>query len=168
MKRVPFPVILLLAAVAWWSASPLAQAQSAPAGAGGGRLIEILGTDSAGKYLFEPSTIQAKPGELIRVRLKSVSKAMASMPKAAMSHNFVLLQAKVDAMQFATASISAGLKGNYVASDKGNQVIAATALAGVGETVEVSFKAPSAGTYPYICTFPGHLAAGMKGSLIVK
>ena len=38
----------------------------------------------------------------------------------------------------------------------------------MGETVDVSFKAPAAGTYPYICSFPGHLAAGMKGSLVVK
>jgi azurin len=48
-------------------------------------------------------------------------------------------------------------------------VIASTELAGPGETVEVSFKAPTAaGSYPFMCTFPGHFTAGMKGNLVVK
>ena len=42
-------------------------------------------------------------------------------------------------------------------------------LAGAGETVEVTFKVPAAaGEYPYICSFPGHFQAGMKGTLAVK
>ena len=42
-------------------------------------------------------------------------------------------------------------------------------LAGAGETVEVTFKVPAAaGEYPYICSFPGHFQAGMKGMLSVK
>jgi len=24
------------------------------------------------------------------------------------------------------------------------------------------------GSYPYVCTFPGHFVAGMKGNLVVK
>jgi azurin len=48
-------------------------------------------------------------------------------------------------------------------------VLASTALAGPGETVEVTFKVPAkAGAYPYLCTFPGHFAAGMKGEITVK
>ena len=38
-----------------------------------------------------------------------------------------------------------------------------------GETVEVTFDAPKApGVYTFICTFPGHFLAGMKGTLTVK
>ena len=42
-------------------------------------------------------------------------------------------------------------------------------MAGPGETVDVTFKVPAkAGSYPFTCTFPGHSAAGMKGTLVVK
>ena len=48
------------------------------------------------------------------------------------------------------------------------QIIAASALAGAGETVDVEFTAPAAGKYQFICTFPGHFQAGMVGQLIVE
>ena len=39
----------------------------------------------------------------------------------------------------------------------------------LGETVEVTFKVPAeAGSYPFLCTFPGHFVVGMKGNLVVK
>ena len=42
-------------------------------------------------------------------------------------------------------------------------------LAGGGETVKVTFNAPKEpGEYLYLCTFPGHYLAGMKGLLVVK
>jgi len=48
-------------------------------------------------------------------------------------------------------------------------VIAKTAFAGPGETVDVVLKVPTRpGSYPYVCTFAGHCLAGMKGTLIVK
>jgi len=84
-----------------------------------------------------------------------------------MSHNFVLLRAGADATNFATAAIAGGFAGNYLTADK-KDVIASTALAGIGETVETTFKAPAAGSYPFVCTFPGHFVGGMKGSLVVK
>ena len=39
-------------------------------------------------------------------------------------------------------------------------------LAAGGETVDVTFVAPEPGTYPFICTMPGHYIM-MKGKLIV-
>ena len=160
MTRVSIALLLAVAALA--PARPFAQA----AKAGAGRLIEITASDKGGKYLFEPATIAAKPGEQLLVRVKSVS-AM-KMPKAAMSHNFVLIAAKADAQAVVNAAIPAGFQADYVPA--GNKdVIASTKLAAIGETVEVSFKAPAAaGAYPYVCTFPGHYAAGMKGTLTVK
>ena len=48
-------------------------------------------------------------------------------------------------------------------------VLAHTTLAGPGESVEVTIKVPAkAGSYPYLCSFPGHFALGMKGTLAVK
>jgi uncharacterized cupredoxin-like copper-binding protein len=37
---------------------------------------------------------------------------------------------------------------------------------GKSQTIKVTFK--KAGKYPYLCTLPGHAAAGMKGTLVVK
>lgn len=151
MKRASVLVVLLAAVV--FMARPLAQAA---------RTIDIEGTE---QMKFSVTSITAKPGETLHVRLKAVG----SMPKMAMAHNFVLLQAGVDAMAFASESAMAGPANNYILAAKKAQVIASTALAGAGETVEVTFKAPAkAGTYTYLCSFPGHFAAGMKGTLTVK
>lgn len=135
-------------------------AQPAPA-APAARTIEIVGTDD---MKYSTTTIQAKPGEQIRIRLT----AKGAMPKIAMAHNVVVLQLKTDAAAFVQAGMTARAT-DYVAPDKKAQVIAATKLAGNGETVDVTFKVPTApGSYPFVCTFPGHFAAGMKGNLIVK
>ena len=48
-------------------------------------------------------------------------------------------------------------------------MLAATRLIGNGETAEVTFTVPKKpGVYTFICTFPGHFAGGMKGTLTVK
>lgn len=132
------------------------QAQAKP------RTVEqIEGTD---QMKYSVASIEAKPGEQIRVVLKVVGK----MPKMAMSHNFVLLAAGADAMAFTTKSVMAAATG-YIAPELKGQVLASTPLAGAGETVEVTFKAPAkAGSYTFLCSFPGHFAAGMKGTLVVK
>jgi azurin len=164
MKRLSLLVVVAAAGLVW-TAQPSAQGSAKPAA---GRVIEIVGTDAGGKYLFKPDTITAKPGEQLLVRLRSVVGTMGKMPKMAMAHNFVLLQAKVNPQTFANAAIAGGFQNNYIAPNQKGDVIATTPLAGLGETVEVSFKAPAAGSYPFICTFPGHFAGGMKGTLNVK
>jgi azurin len=40
-------------------------------------------------------------------------------------------------------------------------------MIGGGESTVIEFVAPEAGTYTYICSFPGHYAM-MKGKLIVE
>ena len=126
----------------------------------GVRTVEIVGTDD---MKFSVTTITAKPGEQLRVRL--VSKG--GMPKIAMAHNFVLLTKDASVPKFVNAAALARAT-DFVPADMKNQVIAATTLAGAGETVEVTFKVPAAGSYTFLCTFPGHFQAGMTGKLIVK
>ena len=55
----------------------------------------------------------------------------------------------------------------YIPDDKAN-IVSNTKLVNATETDSVSFTAPAAGTYTYLCTFPGHFIAGMKGTLTVK
>ena len=108
--------------------------------------------------------LTAKPGETIRVVLKSVG----TMAKAIMAHNFVLLKLDADVAEFNTAAFSARAT-DFIPPDKKDLIIANTALAGPGETVEVTFKVPAkAGSYNFLCSFAGHYALGMRGKLIVK
>jgi azurin len=141
--------------------APDTKKPAAGAASKGGRTIEIVGTDD---MKFSVTTITAKPGEQLRVRLV----AKGTMPKIAMAHNFVLLQKSASVVKFVTAGATAR-DTDFIAPDMKKEVLAATTLAGPGETVEVSFKAPTAaGDYPFLCTFPGHFQAGMKGTLTVK
>jgi azurin len=113
---------------------------------------------------YDVTQITAKRGEQLRVRLTT----KGTMPKIAMAHNFVLLKLAANPVKFVTAGAQAR-QTDFIAPETKDQVIAATALAGAGETVEVTFKVPNAaGKYPFLCTFPGHFQAGMRGDLIVK
>ena len=125
------------------------------------RTIEITGND---QMKFDKTELTARPGETIRVVLKSIG----TMAKAVMGHNFVLLKLGTDVAAFNTAAFNARAT-DFIPPDKKDEIIAATALAGPGETVEVTFKVPAkAGSYNYLCSFPGHYAMGMRGKLIVK
>lgn len=125
------------------------------------RTIEITGTD---RMQFDVTSITATPGERIRI----VYTTKSNIPKAAMAHNVVFLKPDTDMDAFVNASAMAR-DNQYIAPDYEDQVIAATDLAGGGETVEVTFTVPEdAGEYEYICSFPGHYSAGMKGMLTVK
>jgi azurin len=147
------------------SAPPAASKPAPPkpdaAAAKGARTVEIIGTDD---MKFSVQNIAAKPGEQIRVRLI----VKGGMPKIAMAHNFVLLAKAADTLKFVNAAAMARAT-DYIPAELKSQVLASTALAGAGETVEVTFKAPAApGAYTYLCSFPGHFQAGMRGTLTVK
>jgi azurin len=127
----------------------------------GARVIRLVGTDD---MKFDTTVLQARRGERLRVVLTTVS----SMPKVAMAHNFVLLAPTVDVEAFITASAVAR-DNQFIAPAYARGVLAATGLAGAGESVEVAFTAPTTpGRYPFVCSFPGHYAAGMRGVLVVK
>lgn len=124
------------------------------------RTIQMKGTD---QMKFDVTEIAAAPGERIRIVLTTVSR----IPKAAMAHNVVVLDKGADANAYANAAAMAA-DNEYLAPGLEDQVIAATGLAGGGETVEVTFTVPEdSGEYEFICSFPGHYMAGMKGILTV-
>jgi azurin len=153
MKRT-HSTLVAIAGVLALVAATVAQAQ-------GPKVVKIKGSDA---MKYDVTKIEAKPGEQIKVQLTAVS----SMPKAEMSHNFVLLakNTPIDAFVLEAAMARAT---DYIPPGKKSFVLAATKMAGGGETVEVTFAAPKEpGEYLYICTFPGHYLAGMKGVLVVK
>lgn len=146
------------------------------------RTIDLIGIDQM-KYVVEEDaegitlgdpvgsddlpkleTITAEPGEEIRIRLTTKS----SLPASAMAHNFILLTMEADVEAFVTAAAQAK-DNDYIPSDMTEDILAQTEMAAGGETVEVTFTAPEEpGDYEFLCSFPGHYSAGMKGFLKVE
>ena len=123
--------------------------------------VEITGTD---RMKYSVKAIEATPGQEITIVFTTKSR----IPKQAMAHNVVLLDKGTDAQAFVNASAKAR-DNQYIAPGFADQILAATDLAGGGETVKVTFTAPEeAGDYTFLCSFPGHFAGGMKGVLTVK
>jgi azurin len=161
-----FLSLLVSLALASVPGTSVEQAKPAPAGAkpaasSAARTIEITGGDD---MKYSVTSIKAKPGETLRIRLTS----KGTLPKIAMAHNVVVLKAGAKQVDFANAAAMARAT-DFVPAEMKDQVIAASGLAGPGETVEVTFKVPAAaGSYPFLCTFPGHFAAGMRGTIDAK
>ncbi len=125
------------------------------------KTVTIEGQDN---LRFSVETITAAPGEEITITLANES----SLPAAAMAHNLVLLKADADPQAFNQAALDAK-SNDYIPQQMEEQIIVHTELVAGGETDTVTFTAPEEpGEYTYICTFPGHFAAGMVGTLVVK
>lgn len=121
--------------------------------------IVIEGNDA---MQFNLKEVKVAAGSTVALTLKHVGK----IAKAAMGHNIVILAAGTDVNKYAASAMTAKAE-DYVPSSQAASVIAATKLLGGGESDTVVFKAPAAGTYDFICSFPGHYAV-MKGKFIVE
>ena len=113
---------------------------------------------------FSVTRIEVQPGQTVHIQLKNLS----NMPKDVMGHNWILLKAGSDVSAYATTALVA--KGEaYQPKSLAAEVLASIALLGPRQTGEVTFVTPNTpGSYPFLCTFPGHFQAGMRGELIVK
>lgn len=119
-----------------------------------------LHLESNDQMQFDKSEFRVKAGQEVTLTLVHTG----SMDKAAMGHNFVLLAQGTDIAEFAVQAMSAAENGYIPDSDA---IIANTELIGGGETTSVTFTAPAAGTYDFICSFPGHYGV-MQGKFIVE
>ncbi|HLS05077.1 MAG TPA: plastocyanin/azurin family copper-binding protein [Wenzhouxiangella sp.] len=126
------------------------------------KTVEIEGLDS---LEYSEQNITAEPGEEITIKLTNNSE----LPADAMSHNLVVLVADADARAFDEAAREAGADNDYLPTGMDDQIVAHTGMVAGGESDTITFNAPDeTGEYDFICTFPGHYAAGMKGVLEVK
>ncbi len=107
---------------------------------------------------YDTKELKVKAGAKVKVNL--VNKAA----DASMQHNIVFVKQGTE-KDVAMEGLNFQ-KTNYFNSANPN-VIAGSALAGPGQTVTVEFTAPAAGTYGFVCTFPGHFMK-MIGTLIVE
>ncbi len=120
--------------------------------------IRLTGDD---QMRFDKTELRVKAGQTVRLTLVHVGK----MAKNVMGHNFVLLTPGTDINQFGQQAVAAA-DNDYIPRNT-DQVIAHTKMLGGGESTTIEFTAPEAGTYDYICSFPGHYAI-MRGKLIVE
>lgn len=141
-------------------ASPAAATTAAPKAGAGARVVEITANDV---MKFSVTAIEAKVGEELKIVLTNIG----TLPKEAMGHNLVVLKPGTDVNAFAAAAMMARDK-DFIPEALKDQIVAHTALLGPRKSDEITFKLPTAGEYPFICSFPAHGMAGMKGSITVK
>lgn len=112
------------------------------AACGGGPVaLSFEGNDS---FQFTPSSASVSAGDEVEVTLTNAG---------TLEHSWVLVGEGTDV---ATATDADAINS------------ATTGTVAAGETGTVTFTAPDAGTYQFICTVPGHAAAGMVGTLTVN
>ncbi len=109
---------------------------------------------------YDKSKITVREGQQVILTLKHTG----TMSKNDMGHNFVLLEERTNIASFAMEAMEFADQGYVPDSDA---VIAHTKLIGGGESDKITFDAPPAGTYDFVCTFPGHYGM-MKGKFVVE
>lgn len=124
-----------------------------------GELVKIV-VNSNDELSYNVEEIKVPAGSTVELTLNHVG----SFPKESMGHNLVILSHGVDLKDYAQRAMSAA-DNEYVL--EGEETIAATKVIGGGESTTITFAAPAAGTYQFVCTFPGHYF-NMQGDFIVE
>jgi azurin len=133
-------------------------ATSAPAGnSGSGQAVTLEIGSKGEELLFDKDKLQAPAGSKITLNFKNGSSALL--------HNWVLVKPGTEDT-VSNDGLAAGEANDYLKKGDAN-VLAHTKMVKAGQMDSVTFDAPAAGTYPYICTFPGHHLL-MKGTLTIK
>ena len=135
------------------SAAPTATTQpvvdptaTVPAPSNGGSVTLEIASASSDDLMYASESLTASAGAEVTLTFSNNANTQ--------QHNWVLVQdGTKDTV--ASAGLLAGPASDWVSPDDAN-VIANTKLANAGETARVQFTAPAAGTYQFVCTFPGH------------
>ncbi len=115
----------------------------------------------AGEFKYSNPTLEAPAGAPVTLKFNNKTDAAA-----AVLHNWVLVKAGNED-SVVNNGTAAGEAAGWIKADDPN-VIVHTKLIKGGESDTITFTAPAAGAYTYLCTFPGHYAGGMKGTLTTK
>ena len=121
--------------------------------------IGITGNDM---MQFSTKELKVKSGLEVTLTMRHIGK----MDMKVMGHNFVLLKQGIEIPTFSLEASNAGEAEDWIPND-GKDVIAHTKMLGGGQSTTITFTAPAAGTYDFICSFPGHSGI-MKGKFIVE
>ena len=118
-----------------------------------------IGTNG-GEWQFDSVALEVAAGKDVALTFNNGAKTTA--------HNWLLVRGGDDvATEVNAAGMASSEAAGYIPND--TRIIARSAgLVEGGQSETVTFTAPAAGTYVYLCTFPGHFELGMKGVLTVK
>ena len=168
MKFFPYSVLILVFAFAFAACGGSEQAPESEMEMEAGSeeteatSVSITIQPDGDNMMYAVESITAAAGSEVTLVLENTATAPA------MIHNIVLLTTDSDeeATRIGMAALAAGEAMDYVPEDEA--ILAYTPMANPGETVEVTFTAPSEpGSYRFICTYPGHFAT-MQGVLVVQ
>lgn len=124
--------------------------------------VATIGLTGNDMMQYNIKEMKVKAGQEVTINLRHIGK----MDIKVMGHNFVLLKPGVSITEFSLKAAEAGESADWI-PDNGAEVIVHTKMIGGGQSTSITFTAPEAGTYDYICSFPGHSAL-MKGKFIVE
>ncbi len=110
---------------------------------------------SAARNAMRYATVRVEAPAGATVRLVMDNSATTS---PAMVHNVVVVATEAAVERVGRASSGARLPDD-------DAILTATPLAGPGERTAVVFTMPPPGTYPFLCTYPGHFRF-MQGTLV--
>ena len=105
-----------------------------------------IGSASTDEFLFTIDSLTAKSGEEVTLRFSNNA--------VTQQHNWVMVQ---DGTKDEVATAGLVDPVNWLNPGDPN-VIASVRLLNPGESVQVTFTAPAAGAYQFVCTYPGHNA----------
>lgn len=115
----------------------------AACGDGGAETVSLT-FDGEDTFHFSPGSAAVQAGVDVEVTLNSVG---------ALDHTWTLVEEGLDRNSIGEADIVAG---------------ASTGPVSGGESKTITFTAPEAGSYEFVCLIPGHAAAGMVGTFSVN
>ncbi len=127
------------------------------AGGASGQAATLEISAKGEELLYDKDKLSAPAGSKITLTFKN--------PSTMLQHNWVLVKPGTED-QVANDGLAAGEANGYLKANDPN-VLAATKLVKSGESDTITFDAPAKGSYPYICTFPGHHVL-MKGTLTIE
>jgi azurin len=122
------------------------------------RVLVYAPANDMNNIAFEPSEIVAFEGKKLTVVFENNS------TNPTMYHNLLITYAGKEQEIYSNA-IKATNANDFIPTDKTN-IIANTRMLKIGEKDSFTIDVPTKGSYPFVCTYPGHLQ--MKGTLIVK
>jgi azurin len=138
--------------------APVEPPSNEPAKPDADGVVHLTGSD---QMRFSTTRIEVKAGSKVKIELKNVG----ALPKEVMGHDLVVLKPGTDVTGFAAKAMGAKAT-DYIPAGAA-EILANTRLLGPGESQTIEFDAPAAATYPFLCTFPGHVGL-MNGQLVVE
>ena len=117
--------------------------------------VEIIIEPIGNQIAYKTTSFTVTEGQRVKLIMNNVATA------AAMKHNVVILNTKEAIEDVSKQALTAP---GYIPSHPA--IIVYTPITESQQQSEVIFIAPSAGNYPYLCTFTGH-SAQMRGEMTV-